>query len=157
MYIYQTQSINPNVLGALMWEEREGWMKEDRRVNRSHGVLSWFQTRDPSHPKHVSRRCKPLRIGDGIAAIRPWYYVFITVVDWAILNVMHTIPVIRSGRDAFPLIQGEGVHWFQFHSLVIYTVTLVMIPDWHCWGKLDYSRWNTYKLSAGWHPIGYYR
>ena len=30
-----------------------------------------FGTRDPSHPNHASRRCKPLRISDGIAAI-PW-------------------------------------------------------------------------------------
>ena len=68
-------SIKSNTLGVLLWEGREGWMKEDRRVKRSHVVLSPFQTRDPSHPSHLSRRYKPLRIGDGIPAIMRVYAV----------------------------------------------------------------------------------
>ena len=36
----------------LFWEEREGWLKEDRRQNKSHDVLSWFRTRDPLHCNH---------------------------------------------------------------------------------------------------------
>ena len=43
-------AFNPNALCVLMWEGREGWMKEDRRRKRSHDVLSRFQTWDLSHP-----------------------------------------------------------------------------------------------------------
>ena len=61
--------IKPHALCVPMWEGREGWLKEDRRRNRSHDVLFRFRTRDLSYPTHGSRRCKPLRIGNGIAAI----------------------------------------------------------------------------------------
>ncbi len=42
----------------FLWEGREGWIKEDRRRNKSHDVLSLFRTRDPSLPNHGSSRCK---------------------------------------------------------------------------------------------------
>ena len=61
--------LTPNTICVFIWEGREGWMKEDRRRNRSHDVLSQFQTQDPWHPNHGSRRCKPLRIGNGITVI----------------------------------------------------------------------------------------
>ncbi len=39
-------SINPNPLGVVMWEGREGWMKEDRKANRSRkeGKDEWKKT-----------------------------------------------------------------------------------------------------------------
>ncbi len=50
---------------VFMWEWREGWMKENRRRNKSHDLLSRFRTRNHSH--HRFQNCKPLRIGDSIA------------------------------------------------------------------------------------------
>ena len=52
-------------------EEKDEWKKT--RKNKSQDILSQFQTQDPSHPNHVSRRCKPLRTDDEISAI-PWVY-----------------------------------------------------------------------------------
>ena len=61
-------------LCVLRWEGRVRWMKEDRRRNRCHDVLFWFGTWGTLAPQPPrSRRCKPLRIRDGIAVIL-WVY-----------------------------------------------------------------------------------
>ena len=62
---------SPNMLGVLMWEERGGWKKTEGGTEVMMTSLSLFWTHDHSHPNHVSRRCKPQRICDKIAAI-PW-------------------------------------------------------------------------------------
>ncbi len=54
----------------------KGWMNEDRTRNRSHDVVSQFQTWDPSLSPSSSPadvHCKRLGIGDGIAGIL-WVY-----------------------------------------------------------------------------------
>ena len=54
-------------LCVFLWEGREGWMEEDRRINKSHDVLSRFRTWNPLLPTMGPvDRSKPLRIGNSV-------------------------------------------------------------------------------------------
>ncbi len=44
-----------------------------------------FIPRTHCTPSHVSRRCKPLRIGDGIAAM-PWVYEGLYVIESCLMS-----------------------------------------------------------------------
>ncbi len=115
--------VNPNTLCIFMWEGREGWMKEDRRKNRNHDVLTRFRTRTltPTGPVDASHWGQAMELQQFRGYMRVHSVTSLSLVSCPLVQMLiGVVFLVCSVRHAWVVVNPDRLilrYMYRYHIL----------------------------------------